>query len=306
MPPALRPESGIHKPGSSSTASLPRLASGAPPNRGSSNPTLADLAKKGSSTGAGSLTKLPPLGLAARNDGSKPTGGFRPVGLTSTKPSASGTPPSLKSLASLGRPTGSLRGLASLGSKPPNLPAAAARSTPSVAGQALAVLKTRGPPEGTNKSAPDAAAVSEDKLSLAKQGLSQLSIQQKRTAAVPQLKNFAGRSVPMLKAVARSEAPESQESALGQHARRRAVLTVDRLPVAPPTLYAEPSPLASFILEDLAQSRTMDALSAVSETASLAIIDGLRREIQELIAANKKVAREQAARRRRQPRQLPV
>ncbi|KAJ1961024.1 hypothetical protein GGI12_003478, partial [Dipsacomyces acuminosporus] len=215
------------------------------------------------------------------------------------KPGLGGVAPSLKSLAALGKPSGPLRSLAAAGTKPAvgsqvaGLGAKSLRTMvpesspkPGVVGQALAALKNRelAKPAGSGGASSGAG----NKLNFAKQALSQLSLQQKPESSAPVLKNFAGRSVPALKAVVATEVPDIQEAAGGQQVRHRAVLAIDSLPAAPPTLYAKPSALANFILEDIAETKPKDDLASISNIASLAIIDKLRSEIQQMFVANKK------------------
>ncbi|KAJ1893332.1 hypothetical protein LPJ66_005823 [Kickxella alabastrina] len=198
----------------------------------------------------------------------------KPAGLGSLS-SLSSTGSSLRSLASVSSGSNGLSklSLGSLSSIRTSSPSATAESTtansPSVVGKALAALKTR-----------PIQPASLGKLSIG--GLQGLSLSQLASSpglqagqptSKPVLKNFVGRQLPALKSMA---LPASRAG------------TQD-LAADSPVASAQPSLLANFILNGVApnssNSDTCESTTAAvaASQASLAVVDGLKREIQELL-----------------------
>ncbi|KAJ2014123.1 hypothetical protein GGI14_005024 [Coemansia sp. S680] len=149
-----------------------------------------------------------------------------------------------------------------------------ATGQPSVVGKALAALKVC-PPLDSLTAQPDNAkphATISQGLSLNQTG---------GPLAVPVLKNFAGRQLPALKSIALGDCRD--QIAPKQPERRRAALGADSLVLTSTTMYAGPSPLASFILSGLDSASKDHALEASRGT----VVAALEREIRGLLDANK-------------------
>ncbi|KAJ2880793.1 hypothetical protein H4R27_004507 [Coemansia aciculifera] len=198
------------------------------------------------------------------------------------EPKKGGAKLSLKSLAA----SGSAPGLAKL-----SLGALSQRSTltspgkvgqssdvatrsPSVVGKALAALKVCPPLESLTAQSDNAKP-----HGTIPQGLS--LNQTGQSLAVPVLKNFAGRQLPALKSIALGD--RRDQIAPKQPERRRAALGADSLVLSSTTLYAGPSPLASFILSGLDSVSKDHALEASRGT----VVAALERDIRGLLVANR-------------------
>ncbi|KAJ1928183.1 hypothetical protein FBU59_007152 [Linderina macrospora] len=187
---------------------------------------------------------------------------------------------SLKSLSSLtnsnssgtGSKLVSLKSLSALGKSSTGIRAASSPSTAgssSVVGKALAALKPHSTQQNKSQQVPTTAA----KLGLAKTTLAGLQLK----SSAPALKNFGGRTLPSLKPIASSHA--GGDGPLGSAAgRTRASLAIDGLPVAPPTMYAEPSSLADFILKDITPTGQREMAADV--------VDQMQHEIRAIIEGN--------------------
>ncbi|KAI9503520.1 hypothetical protein BX070DRAFT_234450 [Coemansia spiralis] len=195
---------------------------------------------------------------------------------------------SLKSLASTG-------GLSSLSRKPLGLNNSMKTQTgsTSVVGKALAALKTTTP-------LPINSAVVEkhskpNLLGYQGGGAGGLSLPQlaarsaANTTRTPVLRNFSGRQTPTPKSTTPEpktlEEDASTSAALSQQMHRKAGLSAaDIMQPSVATLYAQPSSLARFILDNIAPTAAYE-----SKAASLAIKDEFKRDIQELLEANKRI-----------------
>ncbi|KAJ2790391.1 hypothetical protein GGI18_001826 [Coemansia linderi] len=98
---------------------------------------------------------------------------------------------------------------------------------------------------------------------------------------MPVLKNFAGRQLPALKSVALGSCVDRTEAK--QPERRRAALGAESLVLSSTTLYAGPSPLASFILSGLGS----DSKGHVREVSRGTVVAALERDIRGVLEANK-------------------
>ncbi|KAJ1939449.1 hypothetical protein GGF37_004396 [Kickxella alabastrina] len=198
----------------------------------------------------------------------------KPAGLGSLS-SLSSTGSSLRSLASVSSGSNGLSklSLGSLSSIRTSSPSATAESTtanpPSVVGKALAALKTR-PIQPASLGKLSTGGIQGLSLS---QLASRPGLQARQPTSNPVLKNFAGRQLPALKSVALPAARAGTQD-----------LAADS-----PVASAQPSLLANFILNGVApNSSNSDACestttAAAASQASLAVVDGLKREIQELL-----------------------
>ncbi|KAJ2158326.1 hypothetical protein GGF46_003853 [Coemansia sp. RSA 552] len=174
--------------------------------------------------------------------------------------------------------------LASSGSKPA-----------SVVGQALSALRSQSRPLPAQQK-PLSGLAAQAKPSTARAGrlLSQMPALSSKPAA-PLLKNFSGRNVPALKSSAQpspGNATANDIDLKDPKSRRRALLgSYGLAPTAvttATTLYAEPSPLARFILRDMVASDMSDQASAQRlQAPALAALGEFRREIEDLLAANR-------------------
>ncbi|KAJ2486706.1 hypothetical protein IWW37_005521 [Coemansia sp. RSA 2050] len=183
--------------------------------------------------------------------------------------SSSGVPGLAKlSLGSLGQ-RGALSSLAKTGQ-----PSGATTMSPSVIGKALAALKARPPSESLA-----AQSDSAKPHSAAPQGL--FFKQTGQTSAVPMLKNFAGRQLPALKSITLGDRMDHTDAK--QPERRRAALGADSLVLSSTTLYAGPSPLASFILNGLYSDNKGHAWELSRGT----VVAALERDIRGVLEANK-------------------
>ncbi|KAJ2056623.1 hypothetical protein GGI17_006099 [Coemansia sp. S146] len=198
------------------------------------------------------------------------------------EPKQGGAKLSLKSLAASGSAPGlaklslgalSQRSMLTSPSKVDRSPGVATRS-PSVVGKALAALKVC-PPLESLTAQPDNAKPH----STIPQGLS--LNQTGQSLAVPVLKNFAGRQLPALKSIALGD--RRDQIAPKQLERRQTALGADSLVLSSTTLYAEPSPLASFILSGIDPVSKDHALEASRGT----VVAALEREIRGLLVANR-------------------
>ncbi|KAJ2022055.1 hypothetical protein GGI06_001988 [Coemansia sp. S85] len=100
-------------------------------------------------------------------------------------------------------------------------------------------------------------------------------------SSMPVLKNFAGRQLPALKSVALGSCVDRTEAK--QPERRRAALGAESLVLSSTTLYAGPSPLASFILSGLGS----DSKGHVREVSRGTVVAALERDIRGVLEANK-------------------
>ncbi|KAJ2821026.1 hypothetical protein GGI24_004324 [Coemansia furcata] len=153
-------------------------------------------------------------------------------------------------------------------------PSGAANLSPSVVGKALAALKVC-PPLKPHTAQSDNAKPHDT----IPQGVS--FKQTGQFLAAPALKNFAGRQLPALKSIAVSD--RRDRTAIKQPEQRRAALGADSLVLNSTTLYAGPSPLASFILSGLDLASKDHASGASRGT----VVAALEREIRGLLEANK-------------------
>ncbi|KAJ1821040.1 hypothetical protein LPJ60_002864, partial [Coemansia sp. RSA 2675] len=156
----------------------------------------------------------------------------------------------------------------------PGQPSGATTLSPSVVGKALAALKVRPSPES-----PTAQSDSAQSRLMSSQGSS--FKQTGQPSSMPVLKNFAGRQLPALKSVALGSCVDRTEAK--QPERRRAALGAESLVLSSTTLYAGPSPLASFILSGLGS----DSKGHVREVSRGTVVAALERDIRGVLEANK-------------------
>ncbi|KAJ1950149.1 hypothetical protein EC988_004495 [Linderina pennispora] len=229
--------------------------------------SLVDLARQTMAVSSGSSVATQGLsGLKALSQGS------------SSSNSSNNKPVSLKSLSSLGKSGSgsggrsiSLKSLSSLGGPPKPNPAASLAGS-SVVGQALAALKPQSPQQQQGQQAPTAAA----KAGLAKASLAGLLDK----SSTPTLRNFAGRTLPSLRPITSPRTAADESLGAAAAGRTRASLAIDSLPIAPPTMYAAPSSLADFLLQDIRPTG--------QRTMAEDVVDQMQREIRAIMERNVK------------------
>ncbi|KAJ1748103.1 hypothetical protein LPJ78_004668 [Coemansia sp. RSA 989] len=146
---------------------------------------------------------------------------------------------------------------------------------PSVLGQALSALRTTATPAAkTSLSAQPGRLLSQ---MAAMPGMR--TEQPRSTTVKPTLKGAAERQVPALQPRQLSE-PRLAENA--ELLKQKAVLNTKVLRTKVSTLYAQPSSLASFILDDASACN-----SAAAEEAAMAAISRLKQEISEILEENR-------------------
>ncbi|KAJ2724566.1 hypothetical protein H4R23_004246, partial [Coemansia sp. Cherry 401B] len=167
-----------------------------------------------------------------------------------------------------------LKSLGSSGARQGGLPKPA--QSPSIVGKALSALRTSSVPS----SKPSLSGQASGRL------LSQMAalpgLRPDRASATPLLKNFAGRQVPDLRSTASPDGGAGRRGigAVGKNQQRNSTLNAQGLASTVTTLYAQPSSLASFILNDAGSS------SMGTWEAALATLQELKHEIAGLLEAN--------------------
>ncbi|KAJ1827762.1 hypothetical protein LPJ70_007407, partial [Coemansia sp. RSA 2708] len=150
--------------------------------------------------------------------------------------------------------------------------------SPSIMGKALSALRTSSVPS----SKPSLSGQASGRL------LSQMAalpgLRPDRASATPLLKNFAGRQVPDLRSTASPDGGAGRRGigAVGENQQRNSTLNAQGLASTVTTLYAQPSSLASFILNDAGSSSS----SMGTREAALATLQELKHEIAGLLEAN--------------------
>ncbi|KAJ2849140.1 hypothetical protein IWW36_002855 [Coemansia brasiliensis] len=183
---------------------------------------------------------------------------------------------SLSSLRSTGGLKGnSLSGLKSLKSAGNKQGLSGLAKPPSVLGQALSALRTSATSAAKTNSSTQSGRLLSQMAAMPAMRTEQLH----SATTKPRLKGIVERQVPALQSRQLSEDRLGESAAL---LKQKAVLSTKGLRTKISTLYAQPSSLANFILDD-----THTRNSTATEEAAMATINKLKQEISEILEENR-------------------